>query len=136
MSARNTDSPLFSQPQEDDESPFPPQPSKFGKHVEDYREGGRRVLASRKKHFLIMAIVVLDVAALLANVFIQLIACEMDQRDEPWVEQVSEALEITGLVCSCLFIVELGACLFSFGFRCVTLAHISSSRNTATDKIM
>lgn len=64
-----------------------------------------------------MSVVALDVAALLANVFIQLIACEMHQNDEPWVERVTEGLEIAGLVFSSLFLLELFACLFAFGPR-------------------
>lgn len=80
-----------------------------------------RVLASRRKHFLVMGIVALDVAALLANVFIQLIACEMHQADEPWVQNITRGLETLGLIFSCLFMVELGACLFAFGFRYVAI---------------
>lgn len=66
-----------------------------------------------------MGVVALDVAALLANVFIQLIACEMHQNDEPWVDEVTEGLEIAGLVFSSLFLLELFACLFAFGWRWV-----------------
>lgn len=77
----------------------------------------RRFLASRRKHFLVMAVVALDVTALLANVFIQLIACEMHQSDEPWVQTITRSLETLGLFFSCLFMVELGACLFAFGFK-------------------
>lgn len=64
-----------------------------------------------------MAVVALDVTALLANVFIQLIACEMHQSDEPWVQTITRSLETLGLFFSCLFMVELGACLFAFGFK-------------------
>jgi hypothetical protein len=64
-----------------------------------------------------MAIVAFDVAALLANVFIELISCEMDQRDEPWVRKLIAALQIVGLVFSCVFLAELVACLFAFGFK-------------------
>lgn len=73
-------------------------------------------LSSRAKHYLIMALVALDVAAMLLNVFIKLIACEMHQRKEPWVKGVSEGLEATGLAISCVFMVELGMCLVAFGF--------------------
>lgn len=66
-----------------------------------------------------MFVVTLDVMALLANVFIQLIACEMHQNDEEWVKRVTKGLETAGLVFSCLFMVELAACLFSFGFEYV-----------------
>ncbi|KAL6866034.1 hypothetical protein ACO1O0_002134 [Amphichorda felina] len=79
------------------------------------RARGRRLLSSRSKHYLIMGLVALDVAALLLNVFIQLIACDMGQRKEPWVEEASRGLEIAGLVFSCLFMAELIASLLSFG---------------------
>ncbi|EHK16605.1 uncharacterized protein TRIVIDRAFT_40841 [Trichoderma virens Gv29-8] len=82
-----------------------------------WRRSSQRLLESRTKHFVVMSIVALDVAALLANVFIQLIACEMHQNDEPWVEQLTESLEIAGLVFSSLFLLELVACLFAFGLR-------------------
>ncbi|KAL7950391.1 hypothetical protein V8C42DRAFT_118465 [Trichoderma barbatum] len=81
------------------------------------RRTSQRLLESRTKHFVVMAIVALDVTALLANVFIQLIACEMHQNDEPWVMQLTECLEIAGLVFSSLFLLELVACLFAFGLR-------------------
>ncbi|KAF5125159.1 Voltage-gated hydrogen channel 1 [Metarhizium anisopliae] len=87
------------------------------RHVHHLRRKGRVLLASRKKHFLVMFIVMLDVMALLANVFIQLIACEMHQSDEEWVVQIRETLETAALVFSSLFMVELAACLFSFGLE-------------------
>jgi uncharacterized membrane protein len=64
-----------------------------------------------------MLIVALDVMALLANVFIQLIACEMHQKNEEWVQGIILGLETAGLVFSSLFMIELAACLFSFGFE-------------------
>lgn len=64
-----------------------------------------------------MVIVVLDVVALLANIFIQLIACELHQLDAPWVQKSREGLANAGLVFSSLFMVELLACLYSFGIR-------------------
>ncbi|KHN96369.1 hydrogen voltage-gated channel 1 [Metarhizium album ARSEF 1941] len=90
------------------------------RHVHHLRRKGRVLLASRSKHFVVMFIVMLDVMALLANVFIQLIACEMHQSDEEWVVRIREALETAGLVSSCLFMVELAACLFSFGLEFLT----------------
>ncbi|KAG6006585.1 hypothetical protein E4U21_006883 [Claviceps maximensis] len=84
-------------------------------HLHHVRRIGRVLLSSRRKHFLVMSMVALDVVALLANIFIQLIACEMHQRNEPWVHDVTNTLERLGLLLSSLFMVELGACLFSFG---------------------
>ncbi|OAA37179.1 hydrogen voltage-gated channel 1 [Metarhizium rileyi] len=89
-------------------------------HGHNLRRKGRALLASRKKHFLVMFIVMLDVMALLANVFIQLIACEMHQNDEEWVKHVTGGLETTGLAFSCLFMMELAVCLFSFGLEFLT----------------
>ncbi|KAL6908889.1 hypothetical protein GGI43DRAFT_394033 [Trichoderma evansii] len=93
------------------------QDSRFSRHLRRCRKTSQRFLESRTKHFIVMGIVALDVAALLANVFIQLIACEMHENDEPWVEDVTEGLEIAGLVFSSLFLLELFACLFAFGPR-------------------
>ncbi|KAJ6785454.1 hypothetical protein PWT90_07116 [Aphanocladium album] len=76
-----------------------------------------RALASRRKHFAVMAVVALDVSTLLVNIFIQLIACETQQADEPWVKTVTKALEAVGLLFSSLFMVELVACLYAFGWR-------------------
>lgn len=73
-------------------------------------------LLSRGKHFLVMGVVTLDVAALLVNIFIQLIACEMHQNDERWVQDLISGIEGLGLFFSSLFMVELAACLFCFGF--------------------
>ncbi|KAM4066101.1 ion transport protein [Hirsutella rhossiliensis] len=87
------------------------------RHVARLRKTGRRLLDSRKKHFAVMAVVALDAAALLANVFIRLIACEMRQDHEPWVQAVTSALETAALIISCLFMLELAACVFAYGFR-------------------
>lgn len=82
-----------------------------------WRAQGRQLLSSRKKHYFVMSLVTLDVAALLLNIFVRLIACETHMRKEPWVKDMSSALEIFGLVFSCLFMVELIACLLAFGPR-------------------
>lgn len=63
-----------------------------------------------------MGAVALDVMTLLANIFIQLIACEMHQADEPWVKRLVRCIEDVGLLFSSLFMVELIACLACFGF--------------------
>ncbi|GAB0134862.1 hypothetical protein EsDP_00003216 [Epichloe bromicola] len=84
-------------------------------HFQRVRRHGRVLLSSRKKHFLVLFIVALDVMALLANIFLELIACEMHRDNEPWVKRVTNELENLGLLSSTLFMVELAACLFSFG---------------------
>lgn len=77
-------------------------------------------MASRRKHFLVMAAVALDASTLLASIFIQLIACETQQADEPWVNTVTTALEVVGRIFSCLFMVELILCVYAFGWRYVS----------------
>lgn len=101
---------LYSPPFEDDGSVT-------GNRLWRLRSKCARALASRRKHFVVMAVVALDVTTLLANIFLQLIACETDQADEPWVRAASAMLELAGLVFSSAFMVELAACLFAFGWR-------------------
>lgn len=117
MDNRDSD-PLLSQPQlqagigED---------GSLEERVRAYRAKGQQILSSRKKHFVIMSLVAIDVVALLANIFIKLIACEMHQDDdEPWLLVVLDVLEGIGLIISSIFMVELIACLFSFGPRHVS----------------
>lgn len=80
-----------------------------------YRKIMEEFLCSRGKHFLVMGAVALDVMTLLANIFIQLIACEMHQANEPWVKRLVAYIEGIGLIFSSLFMIELIACLFCFG---------------------
>ncbi|KAF3760857.1 hypothetical protein M406DRAFT_358374 [Cryphonectria parasitica EP155] len=73
------------------------------------------LLVSKQKHYLIMALVALDVSCLLADILIALIDCDSRIQDDKWVPDVREALEHAGLVFSCLFLVELLLCLWAFG---------------------
>lgn len=117
--------PLLARPRDDSEwSSLSQQCSDARAHlatsIKGWRARGRHIMSSRSKHYIVMTMVVLDVAAALLNVFIQLIACEMHQREEPWVEELSETLEVAGLVFSCLFMIELLASLLAFGPRSVS----------------
>lgn len=108
--------PLLSRPRDTSTlssfSSFPP----LTPRLRSIRHRLRQSLSSRAKHYIVMALVTLDVATLLLNVFTKLIACEMHQLKEPWVKRASRGLEITGLAISCLFMVELGICIIAFGF--------------------
>jgi hypothetical protein len=73
------------------------------------------MLASPSQHYTLMVFVALDVTLLLLNVFLRLISCETHQNDEEWVEDISLGLEVTGVIFSYLFALELVACVFSFG---------------------
>lgn len=75
------------------------------------------LLISKQKHYLILALVALDVSCLLADILIALIDCDSRIKNDGWVPDVREALEHAGLVFSCLFLVELLLCLWAFGLE-------------------
>jgi hypothetical protein len=64
-----------------------------------------------------MGLVALDVAAILSDIFITLIACDMEKEDSGWVDESREGLQIAGLVFSCLFLVELLITIWAFGLE-------------------
>lgn len=53
----------------------------------------------------------------MANIFVELVACDMKREDEPWVKNTREGLTIAGLVFSSLFLIELVLCVIAFGWR-------------------
>ncbi|KAK4211098.1 ion transporter [Rhypophila decipiens] len=82
------------------------------------REGQKRtreVLESKPMHYVILGLVALDVTAILADIFITLIACDLGKKDEEWIEWSEEILYFVGLVFSSLFLVELMASVWVFG---------------------
>lgn len=88
--------------------------------VRTYRKRQRQcqgLLLSKQKHYLILALVALDVSCLLAGIFIALIDCDSRIKNDAWVPEVREGLEHAGLVFSCLFLVELLLCLWAFGLE-------------------
>jgi hypothetical protein len=85
------------------------------------REKLGNLLSSRKTHYLILALVALDVSALLGNIFLELIACETNREPEAWNASLREAVTAAGLVFSSLFLLELAACILAFGARFVPL---------------
>ncbi|KAE9577765.1 Voltage-gated hydrogen channel 1 [Colletotrichum fructicola] len=92
-------------------------PAPLRQHLTESRTSLKDILSSRTKHYAVLALVSLDVAALLANIFIELVACDMKREDEPWVRDTREGLTIAGLVFSCMFMIELMLCVFAFGLR-------------------
>lgn len=83
---------------------------------EQRRRRARRFLSSKQKHYMVMGLVALDVAGILADIFVALISCDKHEQDEDWVDDVRNPLQITGLVISCLFLVELLISVWAFGF--------------------
>ncbi|KAF3809250.1 hypothetical protein GCG54_00011446 [Colletotrichum gloeosporioides] len=92
-------------------------PAPLRQHLRESRTSLKDILSSRTKHYAVLALVSLDVAALLANIFIELVACDMKREDEPWVKDTREGLTIAGLVFSCMFMIELMLCVLAFGLR-------------------
>ncbi|KAL0942424.1 uncharacterized protein CTRU02_200310 [Colletotrichum truncatum] len=92
-------------------------PAPLRRHLTESRTSLKDILASRKKHFVVLALVSLDVATLMANIFVELVACDMKREDEPWVRNTRRGLTTAGLVFSCVFLVELILSVFAFGLR-------------------
>lgn len=83
-----------------------------------WRRAARDFLSSRWGHYLILILVTIDVCCSFAEFLIQLHVCELKQNGyrvgEEWAI-IEEVLGVTGLVISCLFMVELLAAALSFG---------------------
>jgi len=79
------------------------------------RAKSRQYLESKEKHYLILGLVTLDVAAVLTDIMVSLVACDMGTEDEPWVDKVNHVTKICSLVFSCLFLVELVLTVWAFG---------------------
>lgn len=75
------------------------------------------LLVSKQKHYFILGLVALDVGCLLTDILIALIDCDKRIENDAWVPDVREALQHAGLVFSCLFLLELLLCLWSFGLQ-------------------
>ena len=79
-------------------------------------------LSSKYGHYSVLALVSLDVAGIFADFLISLHLCEHGGEKgfnpKPW-ERADEGLEVASLVFSSLFLAELIACVFAFGWRCV-----------------
>jgi len=94
----------------------------------------QRFLTSKAGHYLILLLVLLDVSCIFAGIqlflsallFVSLIlltdfvitifTCEHNHAGKGWVKAL-DALGIVSLVFSCLFVVELIASVWAFGFR-------------------
>ncbi|RYO76344.1 hypothetical protein DL766_009170 [Monosporascus sp. MC13-8B] len=72
-------------------------------------------LSSGTQHWLILTLIILDVAGILSDTFIGLITCELGRRDEGWVGAVRHSLTTFSLVMSCIFMLELALSVFADG---------------------
>lgn len=76
----------------------------------------RRYLNSKFGHYAILLLVSLDCACIFLEFIIQVLSCE-GTISEPKGHVTEEALGIVGLVFSCLFMLELLASIWAFGFQ-------------------
>ncbi|KAF2461486.1 ion transporter [Lineolata rhizophorae] len=80
------------------------------------REHVRFFLTSKAGHYSILLLVGLDVTCIFADFVITIFTCKGDVLDPIW-NQVLEALGIVSLSFSCLFMAELLASVWAFGFE-------------------
>lgn len=102
-------------PDEDDENTQSTEPL-----IARCRRSARNYLSSRFGHYLVLFLVSVDVACVFADFLIEIHVCELEKKykhvPSGW-EDAQEALSITGLVFSCLFMLELVVAVGSFGMR-------------------
>ncbi|KAI1167602.1 hypothetical protein F5B18DRAFT_394352 [Nemania serpens] len=108
--------PLFA-PLSDDDDPATPGPAS---RLRRTRAQTRRFLLSRAKHWVVLTLILLDVAGILADIFIALITCELHRQDEAWVAPTQYGLTVFSLAMSCVFMVELTLSVFADGMRYFT----------------
>ncbi|KAI0431181.1 hypothetical protein F5Y09DRAFT_305392 [Xylaria sp. FL1042] len=89
----------------------------FSSYMQRARAQTHRFFASRTKHWLVLTLILLDVAGILAEIFIALITCELHRRDEAWVAPTMRALMVFALTMSCVFMVELAGEVFADGLK-------------------
>ncbi|KAI0007923.1 hypothetical protein F4779DRAFT_481771 [Xylariaceae sp. FL0662B] len=92
--------------------------------VEDWRSKCHQVrtkskqfMDSRTKYWVILILIILDIAGILADIFIALVTCELGIRYDGWVTLMRGALANFSLGLSCIFMVELTLSLFADGLE-------------------
>lgn len=83
---------------------------------ENARRSTRRYLNSKFGHYAILILVSLDCTCIFFEFIVQLLSCE-GKISESRGHVAQEAIGIVGLVFSCLFMLELLASIWAFGFR-------------------
>ncbi|KAF4949245.1 hypothetical protein FSARC_13551 [Fusarium sarcochroum] len=84
--------------------------------VRSTKEKTARFLSSKAGHYSVLTLVSLDVLSMIADFILNLFKCEQGKKGSDW----DLALEILGsvsLVFSCLFVVELIASVWAFGWK-------------------
>ncbi|KAM0344769.1 hypothetical protein ACHAPU_007142 [Fusarium lateritium] len=85
-------------------------------NVQGTKQKTARFLSSKAGHYSVLTLVSLDVLSMIADFILNLFKCEQGKKGSDW----DLALEILGsvsLVFSCLFLFELVASVWAFGWR-------------------
>lgn len=101
-----------------------PHPSFSRKLVNGYRKSRTSVksfLSSGAQHYAVLLLVACDLICIFADIIINLYQCDNDKegKTDPIWNEVRDGLGIAGLIFSCLFMVELMASVWAFGWRYV-----------------
>ncbi|KAI0540511.1 hypothetical protein GGR58DRAFT_133251 [Xylaria digitata] len=105
--------PLFARPSDHDDG----NERTVRSYVQRARAQTRHFFLSRTKHWIILTLILLDVAGILAEIFIALITCELHRQDEDWVAPTQRGLTGFALAMSCVFMVELALSVFADGIK-------------------
>lgn len=93
----------------------------YSSYFESARTQIRGFLTSRVGHYAVLLLVSLDVSCILADFLISLFICERacgeDVDESRPLTEAQEALGIVSLIFSCLFMAELIASIWAFGFK-------------------
>ncbi|KAI1098616.1 hypothetical protein F4804DRAFT_324292 [Jackrogersella minutella] len=102
---------------------YPPCENEQSTLAEDWKIGYHRVQVetsrftnSRTKHWIVLVLIILDVAGILSDIFIALITCEIGIENDEWVAPTRNSLGIFSLVLSCVFLAELMLSVFADGW--------------------
>ncbi|CAH0055738.1 unnamed protein product [Clonostachys solani] len=84
--------------------------------VQSTREKVKRFLSSKAGHYSVLTLVSLDVLGMIADFVLRLFQCEQGKSGYDW-DLALNILGALGLGFSCLFMLELIASIWAFGFR-------------------
>ena len=81
------------------------------------RRQTRALLTSDIKHYIVMGLVAMDVGAVMVDILLTLVACDLHQDDDEWARDTREGLHFISTVFSCLFGAELTVTVWAFGLE-------------------
>ncbi|CAD0089243.1 unnamed protein product, partial [Aureobasidium vineae] len=91
-------------------------PERTNSTFDTARRKTRRYLNSKFGHYAVLLLVSLDCTCIFSEFVIQILSCE-GRISEPRAHVAQEAIGIIGLIFSCLFMLELLASIWAFGFQ-------------------